>query len=237
MERASGRAVWRPGLRTGAERSTGRGCDYADDSEDEGQRAAGGPGPRSWIRPGERSAHWSDDGALCTVARADMTCVEQTHGMCRYDRTDARLTLLRSINSNMPFGCEAFKLGYKRAGHVSCSACFEPNLRVSSIPLVTGLHRSSQQQSIEQRSTSSIIDWRRSLYPIHLINSSPLPDVQRGCDPRRSLSTSLMTTYLPVDPSDIKIPLESLVRKVDKILSSICCLHVKDERKTSYQVN
>ena len=50
--RASGRAAWRPGLRTGAERSTGRGCDYADDSEDEEQRAAGGPGPKSWIRPG-----------------------------------------------------------------------------------------------------------------------------------------------------------------------------------------
>ena len=50
--RASGRAAWRPGLRIGAERSTGRGCDCADDSEDEEQRAAGGPGPKSWIRPG-----------------------------------------------------------------------------------------------------------------------------------------------------------------------------------------
>ena len=50
--RASGRAAWRPGLRTGAERRTGRGCDHADDSEDEEQRAAGGPGPKSWIRPG-----------------------------------------------------------------------------------------------------------------------------------------------------------------------------------------
>ena len=38
--RASGRAAWRPGLRTRAERSTGRGCDCADDSEDEEQRAA-----------------------------------------------------------------------------------------------------------------------------------------------------------------------------------------------------
>ena len=46
-----------------------------------------------------------------------------------------------------------------------------------------------------------------------------------------------MTTNLPVDPSDIKITLESLVRKVDKIRSQICGLHVKDERKTSYPVN
>ena len=46
-----------------------------------------------------------------------------------------------------------------------------------------------------------------------------------------------MTTNLPVDPSDIKVPLESLVRKVDKIRSTICGLHVKDERKTSYPVN
>ena len=49
---ASGRAAWRPGLRTGAERSTGRRYTSADDSEDEEQRAAGGPGPKSWIRPG-----------------------------------------------------------------------------------------------------------------------------------------------------------------------------------------
>ena len=95
--RASGRAAWRPGLRTGAERSTGRGCDYADDSEDEEQRAAGGPGPKSWIRPGERSAHWTDDGGLCTVARADISCVDQTYGMCRYDRTGASSILFRSI--------------------------------------------------------------------------------------------------------------------------------------------
>ena len=50
--RTSGRAAWWPGLRTGAELSKGRGCDCADDSEDEEQRAAGGPGPKSWIRPG-----------------------------------------------------------------------------------------------------------------------------------------------------------------------------------------
>ena len=79
---ASGRAAWRPGLRTGAERSTGLGCVSADDSEDGEQRAAGGPGPKSWIR---RRAHWLDDGGLCTVARADITCVERTHGMYRYD--------------------------------------------------------------------------------------------------------------------------------------------------------
>ncbi len=110
--RASGRAAWRPGLQTGAERSTGLGCDGAEDEE---QRAAGGPGPKSWIRPGEQSAHWSDDVGLCTVARADITCVEPTHGMCRYDRTGARSILFRSVNSKMPFGCAAFKRGNKRA--------------------------------------------------------------------------------------------------------------------------
>ena len=44
--RASGRAAWRPGLRTGAEPperslSTGRGFDYEDDSDDEERRIAG----------------------------------------------------------------------------------------------------------------------------------------------------------------------------------------------------
>jgi len=175
--RASGRAAWRPGLRTGAERSTGPGCDGAEDSEDEEQRAAGGPGPKSWIRPVERSAHWSDDGGLCTVARADFTCVGHTHVQCRYDRTGARSILFRSVISNMPFGCAAFKQGNKRAQQRKLRARFEPNLRVSSIPLVTGLHRLPQQQSQPQRSTSSCIDWRRSLYLIHLINSSPGPDV------------------------------------------------------------
>ena len=175
--RASGRAAWRPGLRTGAERSTGLGGEGAGDSEDGEQRAAGGPGPKSWIRPVERSAHWSDDGGLCTVARADITCVERTHGMCRYDRTGARSILFRSVNSKMPFGCAAFKQGNKRAQQRTLLARFEPNLRVSSIPLVTGLHRLLQHQSQSQRSTSGCIDWRRSLYLIHLINSSPWPDV------------------------------------------------------------
>jgi hypothetical protein len=48
--RKSGCAAWRPGLRTGAdsaERSTGLGCDGAEDPEDEEQRAAGRPGPKS----------------------------------------------------------------------------------------------------------------------------------------------------------------------------------------------
>ncbi len=39
----------------GAERSTGRGCVNADDSEDEARRAAGGPGPKSSTRT-ERGA-------------------------------------------------------------------------------------------------------------------------------------------------------------------------------------
>jgi hypothetical protein len=39
----------------GAERSTGRGCVDADDSEDEARRAAGGPGPKSSTRT-ERGA-------------------------------------------------------------------------------------------------------------------------------------------------------------------------------------
>ena len=84
--RTSGRAAWRPGPRTGAERSTGRGCDCgADDSksEDEEQRATGGPGPKSWIRSGsgvltgrmtadfarlrERTSHVSSGHMGCAV--------------------------------------------------------------------------------------------------------------------------------------------------------------------------
>ena len=45
--RASGRAAWRPSLRSGVERNTTRGYAYVDDEEDEEQRAAGGPGPKS----------------------------------------------------------------------------------------------------------------------------------------------------------------------------------------------
>ena len=62
-----------------------------------GGRGAAGrrrTGPEVVDPAGERSAHWSDDGGLCAVTRADITCVERTYGMCRYDRTDARLTLL-----------------------------------------------------------------------------------------------------------------------------------------------
>ena len=124
--RASGRAAWRPGLRTGAERSTGPGCNGAGDSEDEEQRAAGGPGPKSWIRPVERSAHWSDDGGICTVARADFTCVRHAHGKCRYDRTGARSILFRSVISIMPFGRAAFKQGNKRAEQRKLRAHLEP---------------------------------------------------------------------------------------------------------------
>ena len=82
--RASGRAAWRPGLRTGAERSTGLGGEGAGDSEDGEQRAAGGPGPKSCIRPVERSAHWSDDGGLCTSCASG-------HHMCRADTWDVSL--------------------------------------------------------------------------------------------------------------------------------------------------
>ena len=46
-----------------------------------------------------------------------------------------------------------------------------------------------------------------------------------------------MTTSLPVDPSDIKISLENLLRRLDKIQSAMCSLNVRDEKKTSYPVN
>ena len=121
-----------------------------------GGRGAAGrlrTGPEVVDPAGERRAHWLDDGGLCTVARADITCVERTHGMYRYDRTGARSILFRSVISNMPFGCAAFKQGNKRATQRKLLARFEPNLRVSLIPLVAGLHRLPQQQSLPQRST------------------------------------------------------------------------------------
>ena len=62
-----------------------------------GERGAAGrrrTGPEVVDPAGERSARWSDDGGLCAVTRADMTCVERTSGMCRYDRTGARLIFL-----------------------------------------------------------------------------------------------------------------------------------------------
>ena len=46
-----------------------------------------------------------------------------------------------------------------------------------------------------------------------------------------------MTTNLPVDPSDIKVSLEILVRRLEKIQSGICSLNVRDEKKTAYPVN
>ena len=46
-----------------------------------------------------------------------------------------------------------------------------------------------------------------------------------------------MTTDSPVDPSDIKVPIENLVKKVDKMSFVMCGIHVLDEKKTSYPVN
>ena len=66
--RASGRTAWRPGLRTGAERSKGQGCDYADDSGGRGAAGRRRTGPEVVDPAGERSADWRDDGRLCTVA-------------------------------------------------------------------------------------------------------------------------------------------------------------------------
>ena len=101
---ASGRAAWRPGLRTGAERSTGLGCASADDSEDEEQRAAGGPGPKSWIRPGsgeltgwmtadfarlrERTSHVSSGHMGCIVTTEpvqDRSFLDRSFQICRLD--------------------------------------------------------------------------------------------------------------------------------------------------------
>ena len=45
-----------------------------------------------------------------------------------------------------------------------------------------------------------------------------------------------MTTQSPVDPSDIIFPLENLARRVDKVWSIMCGLHVRNEKKNSYPV-
>ncbi len=175
--RASGRAAWRPGLRTGAERSTGLGGEGAGDSEDGEQRAAGGPGPKSWIRPVERSAHWSDDGGLCTVARADITCVERTHGMCRYDRTGARSTLFRSVNSKMPFGCAAFKQGNKRAEQRTLRAHFEPESTRVVDSLIAGFALLSKVRESAHRDQGSTDCRARIAASLHHLNAITRPDV------------------------------------------------------------
>jgi hypothetical protein len=121
--KASGRAAWRPGLRTGAERSTGLGCDGTEDSEDGEQRAAGGPGPKSWIRPVERSAHWLDDGGLCTVARADF----RVH-MCQADTWEVSLRPNRCKIAQLTLhSCESgLPSSHVSGGHMGSVVTTEP---------------------------------------------------------------------------------------------------------------
>ena len=47
----------------------------------------------------------------------------------------------------------------------------------------------------------------------------------------------MTTKGQPVDPSDIRIPIENLVRKTDAIRGLIHGLHVQDQKKMSYPVN